>query len=98
MMDTLYYTGVDIVNKKWSARIRESFTTENDYECGGHAALALNNIDYWIWVDGTCYLGDIPHGSDVYVADAVKDHVNLNRGSTIFDHKVKIFVIISVDC
>ena len=91
MMDTLYYTGVDIVNKKWSARIRESFTTENDYECGGHAALALNNIDYWIWVDGTCYLGDIPPGSDVYVADVVKGHVNLNRGSTIFDHKVKIF-------
>ena len=80
MMDTLYYTGVDIQNKRWSARIREKFSTVDDYECGGHAALADNNIDYWIFIDDTCYLGDIPHGSGVYIDDDIKEHVNLNRG------------------
>ena len=48
MMDKLYFTTVDVQNNRWSKRIRETFSTVSDYECGGHAALANNEIDYWI--------------------------------------------------
>ena len=80
MMDKLYFTAIDVQNNRWSARIRETFSTVSDYECGGHAALADNAIDYWIWIDGNCFLGDIVHGSSVYYDDDTKNVINIYRG------------------
>ena len=80
MMDKLYFTAVDVQNNQWSKRIRETFSTVSDYECGGHAALANNDIDYWTWIDGNCYLGDLEHGSSVYYDDDTKNDINIYRG------------------
>ena len=80
MMDKLYFTTVDVQNNQWSKRIRETFSTVSDYECGGHAALADNEIDYWIWIDGNCFLGDITHGSSVFYDDYIKSSINIYRG------------------
>ena len=80
MMNKLYFTTVDVQNNRWSARIRETFSTVSGYECGGHAALADNAIDYWIWIDGNCFLGDIVHGSSVYYDDDTKNVINIYRG------------------
>ena len=80
MMDKLYFTAVDIQNNRWSVRIREKFSTVSDNECGAHAALADNYNDYWIWIDGNCYLGDLNYGSGVYFDDEMKNDINIYRG------------------
>ena len=80
MMDKLYFTAVDVQNNRWSKRIRETFSTVSDYECGGHAALADNAIDYWIWIDGNCFLGDLNHASAVDYDDDVRNDINIYRG------------------
>ena len=80
MMMTLYYTSVDVTNNKWSARLREKFSTVSNLECGGHAALANNAIDYWIWINGTCYLGDLAHDSDVHIEDDSASIITIHRG------------------
>ena len=83
MMDRLYFTAVDVQNNRWSARIREKFTTVSNHECGGHAALANNDIDYWTWIDGNCYLGDLVHGSSVYIDNDIKNDINIYRGMCV---------------
>ena len=91
MMDQLYFTSVDVQNNRWSSRIREKFETVSDYECGGHAALADNNIDYWIWIDGNCFLGDLNYASAVDYDDDVRNDINIYRGKLyiyIFQNKI----------
>ena len=77
---TLYYTSVDVPNNKWSARLREKFSTVSNLECGGHAALANNAIDYWTWINGTCYLGDLAHDSDVHLENDSNSTITICRG------------------
>ena len=62
MIGKLYPTSVDVQMNKLTTRIREKVTnTVSELECGAHAALAP--IDYWLYLDGDCYLGDIPMDS-----------------------------------
>ena len=89
MMDKLYYTAVDVQNNRWSARIREKFTAVSDYECGGHAALANNYIDYWIYKDGNCFLGDLNHNSGTHYDDDIKNDINIYRGNVFINFKIK---------
>ena len=91
MMDKLYYTAVDVQNNRWSARIREKFSTVSDYECGGHAALADNAIDYWIYIDGNCFLGDFNHASSTHYDDDIKNDINIYRGNVFINFKIKQF-------
>ena len=63
MKAKLYPTTIDIQFKEFTTHLRETFSTVSELECGAHATLAAGPIDFWIWIDGTCYLGNIPDGS-----------------------------------
>ena len=78
MMQKLYPTTIDAQQNKWSTRIREKFATVSEFECGAHAALASGPIDYFIFLDGLCYLGDIPYGSSTS-GDETKHNIRIRR-------------------
>ena len=79
MLEKLYPTTVDVQYNKWTTRIREIFSTVSELECGAHAALAPGPIDYFIYLDGNCYLGDIPHGSSSS-GDETLHNIRIRRG------------------
>ena len=79
MLEQLYPTTVDVQYNKWTTRIREIFSTVSELECGAHAALAPGPIDYFIYLDGICYLGDIPHGSSSS-GDETVHNIRIRRG------------------
>ena len=79
MLEKLYPTTVDVQYSKWTTRIREIFSTVSELECGAHAALAPGPIDYFIYLDENCYLGDIPHGSSSSGDDTVHN-IRIRRG------------------
>ena len=79
MINKLYPTSIDAQQNKWTTRIKEKFETVSELECGAHAALAAGPIDYFIYLDGQCYLGDIPHGSSAS-GDETKQTIRIRRG------------------
>ena len=82
MLEKLYPTTVDVQYNKWTTRIREIFSTVSELECGAHAALAPGPIDYFIYLDGNCYLGDIPHGSSSS-GDETVHNIRIRRGTIL---------------
>ena len=60
MIDKLFPTSIDVAQNKLFAKQKEKFNAVSDLECGAHAALAENNIDYWRYTDnGKCVLGEL---------------------------------------
>ena len=63
MIDKLYPTKINVQHKELTTHLRETFNTVSELECGAHATLAAGPMDYWTYIDGKCYLGNIPDGS-----------------------------------
>ena len=82
MLEKLYPTTIEVQQNKWTTRIREKFATVSELECGAHAALAQGPIDYFIFLDGLCYLGDIPHDSSAS-GDETKHNIRIRRSKFI---------------
>ena len=79
MIEKLYPTSVDVQMNKLTTRIKEKITTVSELECGAHAALAPGPIDYWLYLEGDCYLGDIPVGSTAS-GDETKYYIKIRIG------------------
>ena len=86
MIEKLYPTSVDVQMNKLTTRIKEKITTVSELECGAHAALAPGPIDYWLYLDGDCYLGDIPVGS-TSSGDETKYDIRIRIGTIYCIHK-----------
>ena len=83
MIEKLYPTSVDVQMNKLTTRIREKITNiVSELECGAHAALAPGPIDYWLYLEGDCYLGDIPVDSTAS-GDKTKYHIRINIGNIV---------------
>ena len=60
MIDKLFPTSIDVAQNKMFTRQKEKFNAVSELECGAHAALAENNIDFWRYADnGKCILGEL---------------------------------------
>ena len=97
MLEKLYPTTVDVQYKKWTTRIREIFSTVSELECGAHAALAPGPIDYFIYLDGNCYLGDIPHGSSSS-GDETMHNIRIRRGKYKISKNCYLFDELCICC
>ena len=84
MLDKLFPKTLLIEHNRWSRRIRERFSAVSELECGAHAALAHGPIDYFIYLDGECYLGNIPDGSSA-LGDGTKHSIRLRTGNAWSD-------------
>ena len=78
----LYPTKIDVQNNKWTTHIREQFDAVSVLECGAHAGLAHGPIDYFIYLDEQCYLGDLLHGSAASSNATIQD-IRIRRGMYI---------------
>ena len=83
MMEKLYPTSIEVSNNEFTGRIREKFSTVSEFECGAHAALAVGPIDYFIYLNGQCYLGDIPVGSTASSETSLHT-IRIIRGTILF--------------
>ena len=92
MKNKLYPTKVDVQNDKWSSRIKEKFPTVSELECGAHAALIDDTIDYFIYTeDGQCHLGELNHGSTASDDITVQD-IRIRRGRDVEITKFKYLI------
>ena len=83
MIEKLYPTSIEVSNDEFTRRIREKFSTVSEFECAAHAALPAGPIDYFIYLDGQCYLGDIPVGSTAS-SETTLHTIRIVRGIVIF--------------
>ena len=92
MKNKLYPTKVDVQNNKWSSRIKEKFPTVSELECGAHAALVDDTIDYFIYTeDGQCHLGELNHASTASDDITVQD-IRIRRGMDVEITKFKYLI------
>ena len=80
MIDKLFPTSIDVAQNKLFAKQKEKFNAVSDLECGAHAALAENNIDFWRYTDnGKCILGELNHNNALGTAVALRE-IRIVRG------------------
>ena len=84
MLEKLFPLSLQIGLNRLTRRLRERFAVVSELECGAHAALANGPIDYFIYLNGECLLGDIPHGSSSFGDGTIHD-IRLRIGNLLND-------------
>ena len=80
MIDKLFPTSIDVAQKKLITRQKEKFNAVSELECGAHAALAENNIDFWRYTDtGKCILGELNQNHAIGTAVVLRE-IRIVRG------------------
>ena len=80
MIDKLFPTTIEVAQNKLFSKEKEKFDAVSELECGAHAALAENNIDYWRYTDnGKCILGELNHNKALGTSVALRE-IRIVRG------------------
>ena len=80
MIDKLFPTSIEVAQNKLFSKEKERFKAVSELECGAHAALAENNIDYWRYTDnGKCVLGELNQNNALGTAVTLRE-IRIVRG------------------
>ena len=80
MIDKLFPTTIEVAQNKLFSKEKEKFDAVSELECGAHAALAENNIDYWRYTDnGKCILGELNQNIALGTSVALRE-IRIVRG------------------
>ena len=78
MLEKLFPTSLMIPVNTFSTKLHEKFPAVSLFECAAHAKLALDNIDYFAFINEECLLGNLPDTSDVINEENV-EQIWINR-------------------